>query len=463
MTLSGVFRGLSTPRARSFERALAQPGSAQARLRREIALQQAATPWGRRHGVRSASDFHRLPLCSWADFDGAIERGEVVCGRVVAHELTSGSGGPQKRVPLTRRALGCFSDAVLLQAHDVLRTVPVNGALWLAVTPRLGVAEGLADERDYLQGPLGRLLASRWIVPEGHDLPAGPSWQRAVARGLAARSDLAVVSVWSPSLWLGLLDRLQQEPELAPASVRSAARSGDWQRVWPQLQLLSCWDGAAAAPVADRVRQRMPGVWVQGKGLWATEGAVTIPWRESMVPLVQGVVIEVDVDGEVRPLDTLRAGQQGDLVISLPGGLPRYRLGDRVRVGPRCRATPTLELVGRSDDVVDLVGEKLSEQHVLSVLAKLGLAGRAVLTPAPSGDGYVLLCDVDVAAAALEEGLCRAHHYALARALGQLQPARVQVEPSWRLRVEQAWQQAGVRLGDAKPIVLWRHGSLVLR
>ena len=464
MTLSDLFRGLSVPRARSFERALARPGATQAKLRRQIACEQAQTVWGRRHGVRSEQDFHRLPACAWAEFDGAIERGEVVYGRVVAHELTSGSGGTQKRVPLTRRGLGSFSDAVLLQAHDVLRTTTVEGALWLAVTPRLHVAEqGLADERSYLRGPLGRLLASRWIVPEGGDLPAGPDWQRAVARGLAERRDLAVVSVWSPSLWLGLLDRLQQEPALAPLALRSAVCAGDWQQVWPKLQLVSCWDGAAAAPVADKVRERMPGVWVQGKGLWATEGAVTVPWRGSMVPLIQGAVVELEVEGVVRPLDTLRTGEVGDLVISVPGGLPRYRLGDRVRVGARVRATPTLELVGRSDDVVDLVGEKLSERHVLRVLSELGVAGRGILAPASTADHYVLLCEGPVAVEALEARLCEAHHYALARALGQLHSARVVMEPDWEQRVEQAWHHAGVRLGDAKPTALWRHGSLLLR
>ena len=46
----------------------------------------------------------------------------------------------------------------------------------------------------------------------------------------------------------------------------------------------------------------------------------------------------------------------------------RYRLGDRVRVNAFVGHTPSLEFLGRDDQVQDLRGEKLSESFVAGVL-----------------------------------------------------------------------------------------------
>src|SRR5207244_6244599 len=49
---------------------------------------------------------------------------------------------------------------------------------------------------------------------------------------------------------------------------------------------------------------------------------------------------------------------------STAGGLWRYRLGDRVVVDGFRNKCPSLTFIGRSEDVSDLCGEKLSAQFV---------------------------------------------------------------------------------------------------
>ena len=106
------------------------------------------------------------------------------------------------------------------------------------------------------------------------------------------------------------------------------------------------------------------------------------------LPMLGEVFFElIDDKGRAHRLHEVAAGGEYDLVITQKGGLARYRIGDRVRVTHFHHATPALELIGRSDAVCDLVGEKLNEAFVRDCIG--AEAGFATLLPA--GDRYVLL------------------------------------------------------------------------
>ena len=107
------------------------------------------------------------------------------------------------------------------------------------------------------------------------------------------------------------------------------------------------------------------------------------------------------------------ADAEYEVVITQPGGLLRYRLGDRVAVRGRHRGTPVLAFVGRADAVCDLVGEKLAEPFVADALARAVRADAfATLLPLAASRGpsrYCLLTDDDT------PGLDRAVEAALRR------------------------------------------------
>jgi hypothetical protein len=214
--------------------------------------------------------------------------------------------------------------------------------------------------------------------------------------------------------------------------------------LWDRLALISCWSDCHAARALASMRRRFPDVEVQGKGLLATEGVVSIPLFEAHAPVaaVASHFLEFlplptgSVDSQsARTVDQLDVGESYEVALTTSGGLYRYRLRDVVRVVGHLHQTPMLTFVGRGDRACDLAGEKLTPIFVERVL---GVAMRtvgvrshfALLAPAwaepPRYQLYVEATprEADALALEVETLLAESHHYALCRALGQLGPVR---------------------------------------
>ena len=124
-----------------------------------------------------------------------------------------------------------------------------------------------------------------------------------------------------------------------------------------------------------------------------------------------------------------------------------------------------LAFQGRSDRASDLAGEKLTPalvEHALSAaMDATGIRPAfAMLAPIvePSA-GYCLFADAasgqaDLLAAAVERELTEAHHYALCRALGQLEPLRAVAVRDGERAYENACVARGQRAGSIKPPAL---------
>lgn len=484
-------RRVSSPAAGRLRAALENPRAAQERVRRRLGDAMAGTAYGRHLGLGSADDWDRVPLVDYDQLSPWIERQKVSRERVLTPdpalfwERTSGSTAPAKFIPYTAPLRQAFTEMFLAWVHDVLEHGPPlgRGRLYAAVTPSLrapgrtaaGQVVGTEDERDFLEGWAGWLL-SPFLLRSGHlARERDPArFRRRLGRMLLAARDLEVISVWSPSFLQVMLDDLEAnraeyaQAKAAPTAAAARhlrAHGTDWTAVWPRLSLVSCWDAGWARPQADWLRARLRGVAVQGKGLLATEGPVTLPLlgAPGPVPLVHQVLVELlDEDGRLGPLVEARPGRTYELVLSQPAGLLRYRLGDRVRMVGQHLATPCLDFVGRGAAVSDMVGEKLHEDFVAQALDGLGIEAaffrtlvpvlgpparyRLVLDRCPRPPGEV--------AAALDRALSAAHHYQQARLLGQLAPAEVEVDPGALERFAAAAERAGVRRGDQKQRLL---------
>jgi hypothetical protein len=212
------------------------------------------------------------------------------------------------------------------------------------------------------------------------------------------------------------------------------------------------------------MRRRFPGVEVQGKGLLATEGVVSIPFGDGApVAAVTSHYLEFldPRDGRSCRLDEVEVGGTYEVALTTGGGLYRYRLRDLVRVDGLLHRTPRLTFVGRADRASDIAGEKLTAALVERAL---GAAARAAgvspsfamlapaWTPAPHYRLYVDAPASDAAglAAALDRELRGAHHYALCRSLGQLGPVHgVAVSAGARI-YERACEERGQRAGAIK-------------
>ena len=473
--------------ARAFARAWRDPDAAQRALLARLLARNRESAFGIEHrfaSIQSVDDFRTaVPVRTYDDLFPWIDRAQrgeprvLTSEPIVIFEQTSGSAGAAKLIPYTSSLRAEFERALAPWLCDLYDndSALVRGPAYWSVTPIArtkshtdgGIPIGFDDDTEYF-GRMSAWFAKRLLaVP--HQVARAADIDDAMyltLRFLLQERSLTLLSVWNPTLLTVLCRMLHARGEelardlregivthtsaLPPSSrARVAARarrdtsqadilSGMLRRgdvrplaLWPALRLISCWTSAEAASVVDEVRRLFPGVAIQGKGLLATEAALTIPLHAhgGAVPAVTSHFLEfVPVDGSgVRLVHELERGREYLPIVTTGGGLWRYRIGDRVRVAAVAGGVPVLEFVGREDGVCDLRGEKLSPAFVSGVLRTMSLAGTfAMLAPAADRGGYLLFTDAARADADQLDRLLRANpHYAYCRDLGQLRQARV--------------------------------------
>ncbi|HEX4924618.1 MAG TPA: GH3 auxin-responsive promoter family protein [Bdellovibrionales bacterium] len=472
------FRIALLPLRWRFELRLSKPWRSQKRVLKRIVRAASQTEFGRSRGLTARDRLEefsfKVPVAGYDAFEPWIQKQMCVEGKVLTaeavrlYEPTSGSSGKIKVIPYTRSLKRAFNMMFLLWMHDLLSFGPRlrTGRFYFSLSPRMGSQDrtvrgkpiGLADDSEYLIAPLRKLLARYFVKSPPTD--GSEPFQKRLAARLAAQTDLEVISVWSPSFLQSLLECILENGYHHGLS---------WKQLWPNLKIISCWGSASATMGALELRKQFPHVFVQFKGLVATEAPMTLPLLRAngFVPLVDEIFYEfIDADGQTRLLHELKAGQEYAIVISHPAGLYRYRIGDRVRVTHFYRATPCLEFIGREGGVSDLVGEKLGEEFVRNVARELGLAsGFVTLIPrrGEAASHYVALLkpealndwpEIEDLARRLDEALCQAYHYRYARFTGQLAACRVVVTSKAASLYDQCFLQRGMKWGDIKPRAL---------
>ena len=515
--------GAAPARAR-FAAALRDPARAQREILQRALRAGRESAYGRAHGfaaIRHAADFaERVPLVTfddlapWIDRVAGGEAGVLTRAPVRFMEPTGGSSGYRKLVPYTSGLLAEFSAATMPWLFDLLTHRPAlaRGRAYWAITPPArapartpgAIPVGMQDDADYFPAPLRALLRRTLAVPASVALARDVATCRHLSLlALLGATDLALMSVWSPSFlstlaaaldegWERLLrdlergapgvplpraiaSRLRRDLPARPDVARSLrARFGarppeDLGLVWTRLALVSCWTEGHAARALSAVRARFPRVEIQGKGLLATEGVVSIPLFGASAPAAAVTSHYLELldprDGRAVPIHAADAGGTYEVALTTGGGLYRYRLRDLVRVEGRLHATPLLSFQGRADRASDLAGEKLTpalaERAIADAVRATGVdAPFAMLAPVFAPEPHYRLYAQATAAgagelaAAVDRELRRAHHYALCRSLGQLGAVRgVPVLDAHRV-YERACAERGQRAGAIKPPAL---------
>ncbi|MEO8678346.1 MAG: GH3 auxin-responsive promoter family protein [Vicinamibacterales bacterium] len=503
------------PELARFRRAATRVRAEQAAVLRQLIAANARSEFGRQHGfrdLRSVDDYRaRVPLASFEDLAPSIDRaaagtGNVLTGdRIKLFEPTSGSSGPTKLIPSTAALQREFQRGIRPWIANLFLAYPelMAGQAYWSITPSVtarrrtlgGIPVGFDDDSAYLGGWQQRLVRSVMVAPTTIDRPADTEaflYQTLLALVRAAK--LRLISIWSPTFLSLLVERLPAWGEALERDLRGDGRAGARlkaaltartpaernQVLWPHLGLISCWADANATAAAAHLSTLFPHVRMQGKGLIATEGFVSLPWigREGSALAVRSHFLEFAPVGavedinetELRLADELEAGRRYAVILSTGGGLYRYRLGDVVEVVGFLAECPLVRFVGRSGYVSDWFGEKLNEAHVARVLSAafercaIGpsfamLACDTTLSP----PAYVLYLDAAAPDSHLEhainaiEGDLRANfQYDYARRLGQLGPARVVRSPGAARVHLAAAIEGGGRAGGVKPLALDR-------
>lgn len=459
------------------------------------------TEYGRRYQfdtIRSVRDFQeRVPLVSYENIEPQIQRmaeGEadvLFAGRPLTFERTGGSTRGSKLIPYSPQSLEDFQAALLPWLGNSVRQFDIaSGSAYFSISPATRTAEvsvggipiGLPDSA-YLGAEALAEFGQVSAVPAwvGSLLDVA-EWQLATLYWLLRREDLALISVWSPTFMLTLLDALRErsaelsdllqnggavsEYTLSPdadALVRLQRYMAEknTRRLWPDLKLVSCWADASSRPFFVQLKQHLTHATFQGKGLLSTEGVVTVPDRLGRPVLApDSGFFEFQADsGDIYAGHELAAGEQFEVVITTSGGLYRYRTGDCVACEGVADDVPVLRFSGRKGLTCDVVGEKLNEEFVLSCLRDV--PGFRMLVPVHTPKTrYTLVVDrkdqhessalIDL----VETRLCRNPQYAYARRMGQLGELSL-CEASQPLdKYLERLSTAGARLGDLKVTAL---------
>jgi hypothetical protein len=502
-----------------FRRALRRPEIEQRCRLQTFIERNEQTAFGRAHEFESIHSYEefaqRVPLMDYEDLEPWIERirrGEsnVLTREPVTHLIpTSGSTAARKLIPFTAGLQRDFNAAIGPWLCDLALQRPsiLGGPAYWSVTPVMGHAEtedsavsiGFEADTAYLGGTRQRLASAIMAVPAELRLIGDLEVFRYVTLlCLLRQRELRLISVWHPSYLSLLLDALPANwPELLadirggqckhadalPPNVRATLRlhplppranelcAADPRKpetLWPHLKLISCWGDASAGPAAAGLKKLFPNVTLQPKGLLATEAFVTIPFAGLQPLAVRSHFFEfIDDAGPVRLVHELRAGQAYEVVVTTAGGLCRYRLRDRVQVTGFAGRTPSLRFLGRSGNVSDLFGEKLSEAFVTEAIQEtldtLGTTPRFILL-APDEDTvgfrytlYVEGTPPSQLVDALDRALRQNPHYAYCRDLGQLLPMRLFVVAERGYEIFVNRQAAhGASLGGVKPSIVSR-------
>lgn len=458
--------GVAGQRDRLIE-SLKQPDDRQLQRLLQVVERNRDTEFGRRHGfagVRSIRDFQQqVPLRNYEDCRADINRmmtGEdniLVADEVLLFETTGGSSGGSKHLPFTGPFLGAVRNAILPWLDDLISSRPgiAEGSAYWAISPALrqpqqtqgGAPIGLTSDAAYFGANLAASIVETLAVPPSvASLESFDAWQSATLQHLSASRDLSFISVWSPTFLLQLLDA-------APEPIE-----------WPALDTISCWCSSTSERYAAELQRRFPDVHIQGKGLLATEGVVTVPLAGAAAPVlaVDSGFYEFEADnGDIALPWELETGRSYSVVMTTDAGLYRYRIGDRVRVAGWVEASPCLEFIGRAGADSDLCGEKLSSQFVEAALGDL--PGFAYLVPLiEPRPAYLLVVDAAVASPSqalsmaddADQRLMKNPQYRYARDMGQL--AAIEA-----LRIEnpigvykEVCRDAGQLLGDIKPVTI---------
>lgn len=382
------------------------------------------TEYGRKYGfagISSTEDYQRqVPISDYPDYEEAIgrmERGEeeiLTSYKVKHYIMTSGSTGRQKRIPLTREALGRCIFPIYYAAYSDVPGIGEGKYLHLSVFRM----EPPAPERDTILSAAyfrelydrgGFRLEERYLGGTGLLFSKGVGEVPYVKLRIALSSpemagiqafflyDILLFLRYFEENWRRVLDDItyRRIPDEAPLSdsVRRAllelpvpeegwfARverecgigfEGILGRLWPRMKFVSGVGGSTFAAQEPMLRSYLGEVPVHYFTYAASECMIGITIRtesrENVLMPRSGFYefIPYEKEGDERPrtIEELEAGEYYEIVVTNFSGLYRYRLGDVVKVTGFCGQAPVFQVCFRKNQAINIAGEKMDLETV---------------------------------------------------------------------------------------------------
>lgn len=332
-------------------------------------------------------------VSNYSDWKNQIEeqmetKKAIICSHTERYQPTSGSTHQIKWIPYNKLFLKQINRAAsfwlssLYEKHPSIKNGKHYWSLsWLPEAMRQKV-----QVNDNQLFPWAKRQLMKNVMAVNDDiinLPKMEQSQIATLVQLVCEENLSLISIWSPSFLLALLEKLESEKEL----LSKISKDGKWeqipnfkfktrpnidkilekyegkelfQKIWPKLELISAWSTGNSKNYFEQLKSLFPNVESQGKGLWATEGVVTIPYQNEYLLAYKSHFYEfLDLETEKVLLPwEIKKDMLVSPIITTGNGLTRYHIEDILKVNGFVGECPTLEFISRKN-TVDLVGEKL--------------------------------------------------------------------------------------------------------
>ena len=340
--------------------------------------------------------------------------------KVNRFSLTSGTTEHNKLIPFTRSLKIEFNRALKVWIFDIFRQYPdtLDGkALWIITPPgeipfiESKVPIGFEEDSGYF-GFLGKyLIRSIMVLPdEVAKIRNTENYFYLVAYFMLCNEGLRLISIWNPKILPIILDKIilhknslikdigegslnlpdsseavlfrryqkadkKRSDVLKSILVFDVVEKVQWNKIWPKLTLISCWMDAWAATFIEEIKKLFPETAIQGKGLLATEGIISIPYCGKNILSFNSQFYEFkdEGSGEIKLAHELKIGKKYEVIITTGGGLYRYILHDIIKVTGFYNDLPQIQFIGKNNLVSDLVGEKLNDIHVSRCLDSISL------------------------------------------------------------------------------------------
>ncbi|MBK9260650.1 MAG: GH3 auxin-responsive promoter family protein [Polyangiaceae bacterium] len=380
--------------------------------------------------IHSVDAFRRtLPVSSYEAFRDDIERiarGEqniLTADRVTHLGITSGTTGVGKMIPMTDVSRKTVAKAMTLLVQGFLADKVAaarfggRGLLLMSATLPKTSEGGLPMGPSTSVGMAGMLRMSHWIwtsPPEAYQAPTqadamylhllfglcDPSlrflgapfasgildlfhtlerhWPRLVediGQG-SLRSDMKM----APALRARIEKRLRPRTAHAKRLEKEFSRGmGDIaRRVFPGIGWINTVCGGSFAVYAEKFAQYTGDLPVYssvygstetmlGVGIGSGKPNYVLTPRAAFFEFIDAEAMD-EPNPEPRLISELEEGKRYEIVITTRAGLYRYRMGDVVQVVGRYRSLPIVDFLYRRGGLLNLVGEKTSEDAAYAAL-----------------------------------------------------------------------------------------------
>lgn len=460
-----------------------------------------------------------IPLSHWDVYQKYVEdilkgkSGGLTREKVLLLEPTSGTSSATKYIPYTRELQKEFNRAIQPWIAGLYLRWPglLAASQYWSVSPEVKknqnkssnqVPIAFAQDSQYLGSSRSSIFEKILTVPQSiKNCIHSENWLYLTAWYLLRDQHLGLISIWHPSFlciiiekilsnYQNLTDDIETGKIRFPAKIAetcdasllppmpSRARQlrktdinekGAFNKIWPKLKVISCWADQPTDSSLPGIKEYFPGVFIQPKGIVATEGIFSFPFGKipGLLAFRSHYIEFIDVEtAKLKTLKELEKGKLYETVITNGGGLYRYRMNDLVKVKSMIlRKLPQLEFLHKRDYVSDIRGEKISLEQVIEIEKKIRTENSDItffmLAPAIIGKKAFYACFMlathqkrimpSAIARTLDDALSANFHYQYAREIGQLQkPAVFLLKQEPTQYITNHLEQKGIKKGDIK-------------